>query len=235
MSGKIPKKLWLRKAKLERPRSLREQIHERLRVAIVTGELAPGAPIIEADLAATLGASRTPVREALRRLESEGLVEPRGLRGSVVRELRADEIVCIYEIRELLEGLAAQRASRTLVANDYKELESIVRRMQATLADPVEFERLDTAFHDFLVEHADGPRLKRMLTDLREEIVSWRLLSLSSLDRRKATIKEHKAMIAAMRSRAEDAIMAATALHIRHARDSVLLRIEERDAAAIPA
>lgn len=235
MTAQTAKKPSLRKAKLERPRSLRDQIHERLRAAILSGELVPGAPIIEADLAAALGASRTPVREALRRLESEGLVEPRGLRGSVVRELRADEIVCIYEIRELLEGLAAQRASRTLGDRDYKELESLVRRMQASLGDPVAFERADTAFHDYLVEHADGPRLRRMLTDLREEIVTWRFLSLSSLERRKATIREHKAMIAAMRSRAEDVIMAATSLHIRHARDSVLQRIRERDAEAVPA
>jgi len=235
MNAKSAKKPSLRKAKLERPRSLRDQIHERLRGAILSGELPPGEPIIEAALAATLGASRTPVREALRRLESEGLVEPRGLRGSVVRELRADEIVCIYEIRELLEGLAAQRASRTMVDGDYKALASLLLRMQAALNDPTAFERADTAFHDYLVEHADGPRLKRMLSDLRDEIVTWRFLSLSSLDRRKATIKEHKAMIAAMRSRAEDAIMAATSLHIRHARDSVLQRIEERDAEAISA
>ncbi len=235
MSGATANKTLLRKAKLERPRSLRDQIHERLRSAIISGELEPGSPIIEADLATTLGASRTPVREALRRLESEGLVEPRGMRGSVVRELRADEIVCIYEIRELLEGLAAQRASRTLRERDYKELEALVRDMQIALDDPTAFERVDTAFHDYLVEHADGPRLRRMLTDLREEIVTWRLLSLSNVERRKATIKEHQAILEAMRSRVSDDIMAATALHLRHARDSVLLRLEERGADAVPA
>jgi len=235
MIGGTANKTLLRKAKLERPRSLRDQIHERLRSAIVSGELEPGSPIIEADLAATLGASRTPVREALRRLESEGLVEPRGMRGSVVRELRVDEIVCIYEIRELLEGLAAQRASRTLRARDYKELEALVRDMQLTLDDPTAFERVDTAFHDYLVEHADGPRLRRMLTDLREEIVTWRLLSLSNVERRKATIIEHEAILEAMRSRVPDDIMTATALHLRHARDSVLLRLKERGATTIPA
>lgn len=217
-------------AQLERPRSLREQIHERLRQAILSGELAPGAPVIEADLAARLGASRTPVREALRRLESEGLVEPRGLRGSVVRAVSADEIICIYEIRERLEGLAAQRASRTMGDDDYRALTELVRRMQASLADPIAFEQADSAFHDYVIEHADGPRLRRMLTDLREEITTWRFLSLSNLERRKITIKEHRAIVAAMRAHDEDAVAAAMSLHIAHARDSVLARRAEQDA-----
>src|SRR5580658_1901535 len=92
---------------LRREQPLRDRIHDRLRSAILSGELAPGSPIIEAELAARLGASRTPVREALRRLETEGLLEPRGLRGSVVRVLDSGEIDCLFEIREALESLAA--------------------------------------------------------------------------------------------------------------------------------
>src|ERR1700738_2173034 len=97
---------------------LRARIHARLRTAILSGELAPGTPVIEAELAGRLGASRTPVREALRRLEAEGLLEPRGLRGSVVRALRSDEVECVFEIREALESLAARRAARSLSAGD---------------------------------------------------------------------------------------------------------------------
>ncbi|MEA2687933.1 MAG: hypothetical protein QOD51_540, partial [Candidatus Eremiobacteraeota bacterium] len=92
---------------LRRGLPLRDRIHDRLRAAIISGELSPGTPVIEAELATRLGASRTPVREALRRLEAEGLLEPRGLRGSVVRELKSDEVECVFEIREALESLAA--------------------------------------------------------------------------------------------------------------------------------
>ena len=115
---------------VERPRSLRDQVYDRLRAAILSGDLAPGAPIIEAEIAATLGASRTPVREALRRLETEGMLEPRGNRGSVVRELHLDEVVCIFEIREALETLAARRAARRMDERNYAELERLVERMQ---------------------------------------------------------------------------------------------------------
>lgn len=207
---------------VERPRSLRDQIYDRLRAAILSGDLAPGAPIIEADIAATLGASRTPVREALRRLETEGMLEPRGNRGSVVRELHLDEVVCIFEIREALETLAARRASRRMDERDYAELERLVERMQKHVDDPSEMERLDTAFHDYILAHADGHRLKRMLGDLRSDIQPWRVIALSTSVRRRATLDEHKAMLHAMRSQDEAAVARATARHIGNTRASVL-------------
>jgi len=157
---------------LRRGLSLRERIHDRLRAAIISGELAPGTPVIEAELAARLGASRTPIREALRRLEAEGLLEPRGLRGSVVRELKSDQVECIFEIREALESLAARRAARTMRDSELRRLEAEVDRMRVSVDDPNEMEREDTAFHDIILANANGERLKRMLTDLREELIA---------------------------------------------------------------
>ena len=122
----------------------------------------PGSPAIEAAIATTLGATRTPVREALRRFESEGLLEPRGARGNVVGELKRDEVECIFEIRE---ALAARRASRRLKERDYAELERLLERMKTHLEDSSELERLDTLFHDRILAHAEGHRLKRMLGD----------------------------------------------------------------------
>jgi len=219
-------------AKLERPRPLRDQIHERLRGAILAGDLAPGTPVIEAEVAASLGASRTPVREALRRLESEGLLEPRGLRGSVVREIKRDEVVCIYEIREALESLAARRAARSLSPADLAELDETVAQMRAHLDDVETFERYDTRFHDLILSRADGARLQRMLSDLRADIVSWRLLSLANRERRALTADEHAAIVTALRARDEKAVALATALHIVNARESVLARLREDDSSA---
>ena len=216
------------RGQVERPRSLRDQVYDRLRAAILSGDMAPGAPIIEADIAARLGASRTPVREALRRLETEGMLEPRGGRGTVVRELARDEIACIFEIREALETLAARRASRRMGAREYSAAQRIVHRMRKHVDDPSEMERLDTAFHDYILSHADGHRLKRMLGDLRSDILPWRFIALSDAERRQGTIDEHAAMLAAMKSRDEDAIVAATSRHIENTR-AVVMR--EGDAA----
>ena len=215
---------------LRRGLPLRDRIHDRLRAAIISGELSPGTPVIEAELATRLGASRTPVREALRRLEAEGLLEPRGLRGSVVRALRSDEVECVFEIREALESLAARRAARSLSASDLRKLEETLERMRGAVDDPNEMERFDTAFHDVILASANGERLKRMLTDLREELIAYRFLSLSDAGRRRATIGEHEAVLDALRAHDETAAAARTAAHIANARAAVL-----RLAAAAPA
>ncbi|GAC1399067.1 MAG: GntR family transcriptional regulator [Vulcanimicrobiaceae bacterium] len=192
-----------------------------MRTAIFAGDMPAGSPVIEVDIATRLGASRTPVREALRRLESEGLLEPRGARGSVVRELKRSEVTCIFEIRESLESLAARRAARTMTARDYVELDRLIDQMREHVDDPAEMERLDTLFHDRILAHADGIRLKRMLGDLRADILPWRFLALATLERRQGTIDEHVQVLAAMRSRDEQAIAQATSRHIMSTRAAV--------------
>ncbi|GAC1311400.1 MAG: GntR family transcriptional regulator [Vulcanimicrobiaceae bacterium] len=210
------------RGQVERPRSLRDQVYDRLRAAILSGELAPGVPVIEAEIAATLGASRTPVREALRRLETEGMLEPRGARGSIVRELKRDEVECIFEIREALETLAARRASRRMTERDLAEFARLIERMIKHVDDPREMERLDTLFHDRILMLADGHRLKRMLGDLRADILPWRFIALATAERRHASVDEHEAMLAAMRARDEAAVVATTARHIVNTKRAVL-------------
>jgi DNA-binding GntR family transcriptional regulator len=208
-------------AGLERPQPLRDQVYDRLRTAIFAGDMAAGTPVIEVEIATRLGASRTPVREAMRRLESEGLLEPRGSRGSVVRELKRSEVTCIFEIRESLESLAARRAARAMTAPDYVELDRLVDAMRKHVDDPLEMERLDTLFHDRILAHADGIRLKRMLGDLRADILPWRYLALATRERRTGTIDEHAQMLAAMKARDEQAIALATSRHIMNTRAAV--------------
>jgi len=210
------------RGQLERPRSLREQVYQRLRAAILSGELAPGAPVIEAEIAAKLGASRTPVREALRRLETEGMLEPRGARGSVVRELKRDEVECIFEIREALETLAARRASRRMNDRDLTEFARIVEHMQKSVDDPREMERLDTRFHDRILALAEGQRLKRMLGDLRADISPWRSIALATAARRQASAEEHAAILVALRAKDERAIVTTMADHIVNTKRAVL-------------
>ncbi len=207
---------------LRRAVPLRERIYDRLRKAILSGDLAPGTPVIEAEMAARLGASRTPLREALRRLEAEGLLEPRGLRGTVVRELREEDVECVFEIREALESLAARRAARTIKPAQLARLDEFVANMGAAVDDPGEIERQDTAFHDLVLNVANGERLKRMLTELREELIAYRFLSLSDLPRRHATVAEHRAIAAALRAHDEHDAAKRTAEHIANARSAVL-------------
>jgi len=217
---------------LARALPLREQIHGQLRTAILNGDYEPGTPLVEAELATRLGASRTPVREALQRLETEGLLERRGLRGIVVRELKEEDVTCIFEIREALESLAARRACRRMSPRTLAELAAIVAPMRAAVDDPNEMERLDTAFHDRILATAEGARLRRMLSDLREEIVTWRFLSLSTHERRAATVVEHEAVLHALQAGDEDAVGRIVAEHIASARASVLAHVRRRSETA---
>lgn len=210
------------RGELQRPRPLRDQIYDRLRAAILSGEMPAGTPLIEVEIAVRLGASRTPVREALRRLETEGMVEPRGGRGTVVRELKLDEVGCILEIRESLEKIAALRAARRMEKRDYQKMERIVERMRKCVDDLSEMERLDTEFHDEILAHAEGIRLKRMLGDLRSDILPLRSYALATLDRRQAVVNEHASMLKAMTARNEAAIAKATSRHITNTRAAIL-------------
>jgi DNA-binding GntR family transcriptional regulator len=209
------------RGRVKRAPSLRDQVYGRLRAAILSGEMRPGSAVIEVDVAERLGASRTPVREALRRLESEGLLEPRGGRGSVVRVLKRDDVECIFEIREALETLAARRAARRLDAAGFGELDRLVQRMHECCDDPAEMERLDTAFHDKILAYTDGARLQRMLGDLRSDILPWRFRALATLERRRAVVDEHAAMLAAMKSGDDAAIIEATSRHLVNSREGI--------------
>ena len=213
--------------RLRRPAALRERIHERLRAAILNGDLAPGTPVIEAEVAARLGASRTPVREALRRLEAEGLLEPRGIRGTVVRGIDRADVVWIYEIREALETLAARRALQRMTEDDLAVLARLVAQMHRDVDAIDKLEDLYTRFHDAIVDMARGERLARMLGDIREEILLWRALSLSTPERRRAGVLEHERMLEAFRARDEATIVRITGDHVRNALQSVLRRADE--------
>jgi DNA-binding GntR family transcriptional regulator len=210
---------------VKRAPSLRDQVYDRLRAAILTGDLPPGAPLVEAEIAASLSASRTPVREALMRLETEGMIEPRGMRGSVVRELRRDEIDCLFEIREALETLAARRASRRMTERDIAAFRKLVERMRLSVDDAAAMARLGTEFHDRILALADGDRLKRMLGDLRADIQPWRAIGLANAERRRESALEHGAMVEAMVAKDEAAIVAVTARHILNARRAVVAAV----------
>ncbi|MEA2688069.1 MAG: hypothetical protein QOD51_676, partial [Candidatus Eremiobacteraeota bacterium] len=134
---------------------------------------------------------------------------------------------------EALESLAARRAARTAREADLRKLEQHVDAMRTSVDDANEMERCDTAFHDTILAVASGDRLKRMLTDLREELIAYRFLSLSDPDRRRATIAEHDEIVAALRAHDEEAAATRTATHIANARAAVL-RLAAAAAAAKP-
>ena len=198
---------------LRRGLPLRDRIHDRLRAAIISGELSPGTPVIEAEIAGRLGASAPRCARRCGGWKPRGCSNPAACAAASCARSKADEVECVFEIREALESLAARRAARSMREGELRKLEQHVAAMRESIDDTDEMERHDTAFHDIILANANGDRLKRMLTDLREELIAYRLLSLSDAERRRATIVEYEAIVQAIRAHDEDAAAARTATH----------------------
>jgi DNA-binding GntR family transcriptional regulator len=135
-------------------RILRQEVLVALRTAILRGRFAPGDRLLETDVAARMGVSRAPVREALRQLEQEGLVESQAHRGAVVRGLPEDEIEAIYGLRAHIESKAIERVCLAATADEVAYLDGLVQEMRTALEaeDTAELADLDLRFHRSLIE-----------------------------------------------------------------------------------
>lgn len=144
--------------------SIREQSLDALREAILSGELKPGQTLTETDLARQLGVSRAPIREALRILNSEGLVETIPYRGTTVRRLTKTDIEEIYSMRILLETYAMEQVIKKCAADDLRRLRDIVDRMVSAGdgGDLIAVNALDRDFHDALIEMSEHSLLHSM-------------------------------------------------------------------------
>jgi DNA-binding GntR family transcriptional regulator len=190
------------------PRSaapLRRQVLDELRQSIITGRLVPGARLVERELIGMMGVSRTVIREALRQLESEGLIAMIPNKGPVVRELTLAESKDLYSIRAVLEGLAArlfvENANHTLIRKLEKALDRTSDAYKS--GDPEPILEAKNSFYDVLFEGAGSETLSLMIATLHGRIWRWRALGLShpqrSAGRWKESIRNLRAMLAAIK------------------------------------
>jgi len=186
---------------------LRQQVVDGLRRAIIDGRLPPGARLTERELTEMMGVSRTVVREALRQLESEGLVAIIPHKGPVVRELTLAEAKDLYDIRAVLEGLAArlfvENADEAQTGKLAQALEIVAQAYQG--GDAHRILETKNRFYDVLFEGAASETLSAMLSALHARIWRWRALGLShprrSSERSRESIKGLRAIVAAIRKR----------------------------------
>lgn len=148
---------------------MREEVYNTLLGWIMEGELRPGEKLLDKELAEHLGVSRTPVREALRRLEDKGLVESAANRWTRVSEVSIDEPVKIYPIIWTLEELAASQAISLMTGRDYTAMEQANSKLGEALAaeNPVEASRADIEFHEVFIRCSGNPHLVSILLDLK--------------------------------------------------------------------
>ncbi len=182
--------------------TLWERVHAHLRDEILANRLPPGTVLSEVPLAASLGVSRGPVREAIGRLAAEGLVTVRPRRGAVVSALSPAEFLQAYQVREALETLAIRLAVPRLTDEDVGALDNLVERQ----ADAVEDDRIDdffalnSEFHDLLVRVSGNEPLQEMYRQLTAHMGRYRLPSLALRGTVRSSLAEHRAIARACRA-----------------------------------
>jgi DNA-binding GntR family transcriptional regulator len=189
-----------------------------IRDAIRTGVLRPGDRLIEVDLAAALETSRTPIREALRRLESDRLVDNAPRRGLVVPTASLDDLIEIFEIREVLEGLAARRAAQRMGEAELEALGETVERMERAMAadDLGALAAASHHFHRHLRAGSRHSRLPSMISLLGDTTRSLNAHQLAP-ERVAGAVAEHRAIYEAIAARDADAAERVTRQHSRNA------------------
>ena len=198
-------------------RTLWERVHDHLRDEILSGRLTPGTELSEVALAESLGVSRGPVREALGRLATEGLVTIRPRRGAVVRALSNDEFIEAYQVREALETMAVRLAVSQLTAEDLSALERAIDEMSACGAsgDVQGFFEANTAFHLVFFDAAGNRMLAELYRHLRGQIDRHRLRSLELRGDVSRSIAEHKAILRAAKAGDVERAVHLVSEHIR--------------------
>lgn len=208
---------------------LRDVAFQKLRQAILRGELAPGQRLMEIQLAEQLGVSRTPVREAIRMLEQDGLAIMIPRRGAVVAKISGKNLKDVLEVRLALEELAVQLSCLRMGEEDFTALREANREFNETIAgeDIVKMAEADEHFHDIIYQASDNMRLVQLEMQMREQMYRFRIEHLKEKTKRNALVEGHREIMEALHRRDSDAATKAIRSHIKAQEIIVMKKIEE--------
>jgi DNA-binding GntR family transcriptional regulator len=231
-ASKIPAS---RKPRLRVVRSgLHEEAAIRLRSLIIRGDLPPGEPLVEADLCDALGVSRTPLREALKLLAAQGLVELRLNRSAIVAPIRREEIDDLFEAVAGIERIAAELAAVRMTTRDHEKLASLQERMERhhDAGERREYFELNQQIHDFIVASARNGALKSTHDGLMARVERARFFALSSRERWDQSVEEHRQIMRALAAHDSDNAGRLLAHHVMRTGQVVNDSLHAEDAAA---
>ena len=195
---------------------LRDVVFNTLRQAILRGELKPGERLMEIQLANKLGVSRTPIREALRKLELEGLVLMIPRRGAEVAEITEKSLRDVLEVRRALEELSVKLACERITEEQIADLKEAAKDFEKVLksGDVTAYAEADVKFHDIIYYATDNQRLISLLYNLREQMYRYRVEYLKRSDVHEKLLKEHQYIIEMLEARNQEEALAAVCQHI---------------------
>ncbi len=220
----------LKKVEIQNYKPLGEVVFDYLRNAILSGDLKPGERLMEISLAEQLGVSRTPVREAIRKLELENFVEMIPRKGAYVAQLKAKDILDILEIRALFDGYAAAAAAEKMTEEEVKSLSATLDKFNKAVAKGDKQAMIDTdnRFHDQLIQATKNRKLIEIVNSLQDQFQRFRIIYFNEFDSYGDMQSSHQELYDAIarhdircaRERAEQ--------HIKIVENSVI-RVENKD------
>ena len=209
---------------IQNHKPLREMVYEELKMQILKGSIIPGTRMMEVELAEEMGVSRTPIREAIRKLEKEGLVTIEPRRGAYASMISTEDMVEILEVRQDLEGLAAYFAADRMTKNQMEELKQVSNSYNAAVKEG-NMEAMikhDTRFHHIIVESCRNKILVQMIEQLQELVLRVRYIYYDNFKRAENMPEEHEAIVAAIAEGDADKARAAADIHIERLKELVI-------------
>lgn len=210
---------------------LRDVVFNTLRQAILKGELKPGERLMEIALADRLGVSRTPIREALRKLELEGLVVMIPRRGAQVADITEKDLNDVLEVRIALENLAILKACKCMTEEQIGKLLAAAQEFEKTTTEGnlVRMAEADVSFHDVIYEAAENVTLNQVQNNLREQIYRYRVEYLKDEEMRNQLVKEHEELYEAIKERNVEKAQEISFRHIENQRRGIIRSIQAED------
>lgn len=210
---------------------LRDVVFNTLREAILKGELKPGERLMELQLASKLGVSRTPIREAIRMLEQEGLAVTIPRKGAEVAKMTEKDMEDVLQVREALDELAAAIACEEITKEELEELKHTMHEFEeyTKTGDVKRIAEADVRFHDIIYQATDNPKLVSMLSNLREQMYRYRLEYIKDEKNYPTLIKEHSEIVEGLSNKDKARVTAAMHMHVVNQANAVKEIIREQE------
>lgn len=209
---------------IQNHKPLREMVYEELKMQILTGAIIPGTRMMEVELADEMGVSRTPIREAIRKLEKEGLVTIEPRRGAYASMISTEDMVAILEVRQDLEGLAAFFAADRMQPAQLDELKAECANYDdaVTRGSMEDMIKHDTRFHRIIVDSCHNKILVQMIEQLQELVLRFRYIYYDNFKRAENMPEEHAAILKAIEKGNAAEARAAADVHIDRLKELVI-------------
>lgn len=210
---------------------LRDVVFNTLREAILKGDLKPGERLMELQLASKLGVSRTPIREAIRMLEQEGLAVTTPRKGAEVAKMTLKDMEDVLEIRDALDELAVRIACQKITDEQLKQLEDVKELFEKnTQTNNVKnIAEADVSFHDVIYEATGNPKLVTLLNNLREQVYRYRVEYIKDPKNYPTLIAEHEAILESLKKRDVKNAVEAMHVHVANQAEAVKTVIQEQE------